>query len=327
MCLAIWRPVTDGRGSNIANRTIDIAFTRHPDGFGVVTREVGALKVERFAPSERKAFRKALKRIDASGVEYAAHWRFATSGPTDRDHSHPFLYTDPAGFEVAVLHNGVINIAHDHTRTSDTATFVDQVLAAMPTRWWDEPAMRFLVSEAIGWSKLIIFPAVGETVLINEADGSWDGGIWYSSNHEGAYQSAKAPAGPKGGVYAVTPALTKGAGDAYKALTGKHPPVLAAGEARSSLMVPAKTPETAYLPDKAARVGYPNLRHGGRALTSLVPMTASTDGDYPNAVRCDSCGTVGTVYAIDGSFYVDMTHREPVNAAIEERVFADALPF
>jgi hypothetical protein len=326
MCLAIWRPVTDGRGSNIANQTIDIAFTRHPDGFGVVTRTDLALKVERFAPNERKAFRKALKRIDASGVEYAAHWRFATSGPIDRDHSHPFVYTDPAGFEVAVLHNGIINIAHDRNSTSDTAAFVWQVLAAMPSRWWEQPAMRFLVAGAIGWSKLIVFPALGETVLINADGGSWDGGIWYSSDHKPAYQSPKATAGPKGGVYAVTPALTKGAGEAYKALTGRAAPALAP-TARPSLKVPAVTPETAYLPDKGARNGYPNLRHSGHALTSLVPVTASKDGDYANAVECDSCGTIGHVYAIDGSFYVDIAHREPVDAAIEERVFADALPF
>ena len=326
MCLAIWRPVIDGRSSNIPARVIDVAFGRHPDGFGVVTRADGALNVERFTPSERRAFRRAVRRVDASGVEYAAHWRFATSGPRDRAHSHPYTYTDSAGFEVAVLHNGIIDIAHDRTRTSDTAAFVHEVLARLPSRWWEQPAMRRLVAGAIGWSKLIVFPAVGETVLINPDDGEWDDGIWYSSNHRPAFQQAK-PRGPKGGIFAVTPAQTKAASEAYNALTGRDAPALPLMEARSRPAVRVSAPETAYLRDRGAHDGDPGLRHAGHSLTSLVPMSTRTDGEYENSVRCDACGTLGTVYAIDGSFYVDMSHHEPVHSVSRTRVFTDALPF
>ncbi|MFN8630246.1 MAG: hypothetical protein U0838_07970 [Chloroflexota bacterium] len=107
------------------------------------------------------------------------------------------MYADPAGFQVAVLHNGVIDIAHDRLRTSDTAAFVVQVLAELPSRWWEQPALRYLVSAAIGWSRLIVFPALGEATLLNEGSGEWDGGIWFSSSHRPS--GLKAFSSPAGG--------------------------------------------------------------------------------------------------------------------------------
>jgi hypothetical protein len=33
------------------------------------------------------------------------------------------------------------------------------------------------------------------------------------------------------------------------------------------------------------------------------------DADYEDAVICDTCSTIGTVYVIDGTYYIDMAHK------------------
>ena len=130
MCMIAHRPASaEHRGSNIPNTVIDTAIGRHPDGFGIAWREAGALRHEKFGPAESTEFRDALKKLDKdSTIEYTAHWRFATSGKPCRDLSHPFIYTDPIEGDVAVFHNGVIDIATGGSHESDTSVFVRDVM-------------------------------------------------------------------------------------------------------------------------------------------------------------------------------------------------------
>lgn len=302
MCLIAYRPVVPGKARHaIPPSVVDTAFGRHPDGFGIVYRENGCLRVEKFAPNERKPFRKALIRADKAGVEYAAHWRFATHGPKDRAHAHPYTYEDPIEGTVAVLHNGIINI-HAAFTESDTEVFVRDVLARLPSGWWRVPAQRYLVSQAIGYSKLVVMTGA-ESVVINEDDGEWDGGLWYSSNHKPApkWQPTKGHAVPS-----WTPATGKSASDAYKVLTGTTAPV---AEPTKPVLIPAVTGEDAYLPDEGA-VHVPSvLRHGGHDLETLKPVNWSKgDAAYRRSVRCTVCGTFGDVYVIEGNRFIELKH-------------------
>lgn len=182
MCMIAYRPVKPGKhGANLPDAVATLACQRHPDGFGIAWRDAEGLHDERFAPSERKAFRATLKRIDALPVEYVAHWRYATHGPKDRDHAHPYEYIDPTEGRVLVFHNGVIDIDTTHAE-SDTERFVRDVLPSMPSAWWRDPSLVWLVNNSIGWSRLTLMTAT-ETVNLHERNGEWDNGIWYSSAH------------------------------------------------------------------------------------------------------------------------------------------------
>jgi len=311
------RPVTDGKGGNIPNSVIDTALNRHPDGFGIMWRGKDGLGFTSYAPKQRKQFRKALKALDRGGVEYAAHFRWATSGPKDRDMAHPYTYEDPdpeVG-TVAVMHNGVIGIAHDRARESDTSAFVRLVLADLPTRWWTNDALVYLVREAIGYSKLTIMTAT-ETVIINERDGTWDNGIWYSSDHlpsktakwtnyKGASGSEYGTQTPRTTTGAIVPvqSLVPYAGNAD--LTGKS-------AYESAVVLGLVEPEDTITDACTVRtVDRPaQFRHAGHNLTAIVDIDMyNGDRDYEDAVICDECRTIGTVYVIDGTYYIDMAHR------------------
>lgn len=291
MCMIAFRPLHKGKGpGNMPATVIETAMNRHPDGFGVAYRQDGRLHVERFGPHARKQFRKALKRIDRQRVEYVAHFRFATHGPKAESHSHPYEYVDPTEGRVLVFHNGVIDIRTTATE-SDTQVFVRDVLAALPSAWWRSPALRFLVGQSIGWSRLVVMTA-HETVNLQERDGEWDGGLWYSSNH--------------------------------KPITHKAPVTAGKG---SWLPAPDRVTFTPK-PSGGTLIGLPSAtaqyRHLGHPLTVVKPFDKAKDGSASKAVRCVPCKTVGDVYTQDGEVYFDLTHKV---ALIEDgALVAEGLP-
>ena len=183
MCMIAYRPA--GKAGHMTRSIVDTATQRHPDGFGIAWRAPDGLHVERFAPTKksRASFKRLTAEVDKAGYEYVAHFRWATHGPKDAAHAHPYEYNDPdpkVG-KVLVFHNGVIDIATT-PQESDTEVFVRDVLGRLESRWWTNPALVYLVNEAIGWSKFTIMTG-GETVNLHAGKGEWDDGVWYSSNH------------------------------------------------------------------------------------------------------------------------------------------------
>lgn len=346
-----FRPVAHKgkRGANIPNAVVDTAMDRHPDGFGIASREYTAdgmprIVIAKYGPAERKAFRKAVKRIDRSDSEYVVHFRFGTHGPRDKAHAHPFTYSDPdpeVG-TVVVFHNGVIDV-NTTSQESDTEVFVRDYLTRLPSRWWDQEGIAALVEKAIGWSRLVVMTAT-ETVNLQERDGEWDGGLWYSSNHRPSYKYA----GGKGVTYPAsesdtpngtrwvtksgefvkvdgvwTPVQTdeaakrgKSARESYAVLTG--------GSEDAPLQLPARISRKAGQRQWSSKRGIGRdidrplqFRHNGHALTPLMSITLDTDRDYMAAVVCDTCYTTGDVYVIDGKAYIDMGHNVETDIDIE----------
>ena len=281
MCMIAFRPVGKGKVGNMPNAVIDTALTRHPDGYGIAWRENGFVRTAKFGPDARKEFRKMVRRLDNAGFEYAAHFRQATHGPACKRLSHPFVYEDPTEGRVAILHNGVIDIKTT-AEESDTEVFVRDVLAKLPSAWWRNPALTYLVGEAIGWSKLVIMTP-SETQIIFEDRGSWDGGLWYSSNHKPAatttyqYNGGRWFAGPTVSHKDQRPYLY----DVKAADAPATPPVV-----QSAV-----------------------LQHGGHTLSAIKDIRFDRDGDFQDAVICDTCFTIGDLYVIDNAYYVDMSHK------------------
>jgi predicted glutamine amidotransferase len=305
------RPVdAKGRGSNIPNAVIDTAMKRHSDGFGVAWREfddagVPHLFERRFGPKDGKRFRKMLKRVDAAGVEYVTHFRYATHGPCDEAHAHPYIYedTDPEVGTVMVFHNGVIDIP-TKAEESDTEVFVRDVLANLPSRWWTRREFTYLVGESIGWSRLVIMTAT-ETVSLQDDDGTWDAGLWYSSNHKPYSVSTTYKGGSVQSAYSTSAYLTQGVKDAHESWEA----------------LKAKAEEGDFDPSRPAGITT-GMMHGGHNVTFLEEVNLAVDIVSEAGVVCDTCYTVGDLYVIEGTAFIDMAHRamaedmEDANAAL-----------
>ena len=291
-----FRPVAPGkRGSNIPTQVIDTAMTRHPDGFGIAWREDGVLWRQKFGPSERKSFRKAIKRIDhRQDIEYVAHFRWATHGPRAASHSHPYEYYDPKVGTVLVFHNGIIDIPTISSE-SDTEVFVRDILAHLPSRWWAQPALRYLVSESISWSRLVIMTA-DETINLQEADGEWDGGLWYSSSHRPT---------SVGAFYSDKGTESNWTGTGWRGTTRSAFGDMEDDDDDDTIIhrVPA---------------GVYQWMNGGHTLTAIKNIDRLKDGEFMEALICDECHTVGDAYIVDGRAYVDMAHKYGIGSVDAE---------
>lgn len=317
MCMIAYRPIpSNGYAAGIPTDVVSTALDRHPDGYGLAWRENSAVKFSKFGPDQRPAFRKALERVDRAGFEYMAHFRQATHGPAVKRLAHPFSYEDAKEGTVVVMHNGVISICTD-AQESDTQVFVRDVLAHLPTGWWRMPAMRYLVSQSIGWSRLVVMTA-RETVNLQERDGKWDGGLWYSSNHKPTPVNAVTPWKPTATGKATGTLSGKGQErGTYDAATGTY--VSQDGTVypiKPEQMSGVATPAPSFPAALAASSGIGRdvdkgrvLTHGGHVLSAVTAIDFGKDGDWPESVMCDTCYTQGDLYVIDGSYYVDMGHK------------------
>lgn len=300
MCMIAHRPVKGERGSNIPQQVIDTALVRHPDGFGAAWRTDEGLRYAKFAPNEKREFAGFLRDLDKhNGVEYVAHFRFATHGPEDAAHAHPYMYTDPEEGPVMVFHNGVIDIVTT-PRESDTEVFTREVLARLPSAWWRDGALRYLVSGAIGWSKLVLMTE-RETVNLHESSGKWDGGLWYSSNHRPYV--ATTPSAWTGKQWTSPTPTTHEQSD--KAPVSAPTAIIQTGTSHVGKRKGGKRKgQSLRVVDRPYR-----FRHNGHELTALRDIDRSKDGDYPEGIICDTCYTLGDVYVIDGGVYIDMAHK------------------
>jgi hypothetical protein len=253
----------------------------------------GRVMTAKYGPHENVRFRKRYREVEATGRPVVAHLRFATHGAKTAANAHPFTYEDDAEGTVAVVHNGVLPIRTE-PGASDSQTFVQQVLTRLPSAWWRNEALMYLVSEAIGTGNKLILMTATETVIVNERYGTWDAdvGAWFSS----AYKPVSA---------AWAPCKRK----APSKREQRHQRKVRNDRTLLPALVPV-TGEEAYVPDPGMRGGgYPSLRHDGHAMTATTPINREKDGTYLMGAICDTCRTYFDVYVIDGTCYMDGGHH------------------
>lgn len=124
-----------------------------------------------------EAFYSMYELVEKEDLPTVLHFRIATSGLKDLENCHPFLVTPNLGF----VHNGIISkLGYDKLK-SDTNIFRDMLQEA---KLEDIPKEGFfnLIEGVVGtWNKMIFLNALGEHCIINEKQGTWDEGVWYSN--------------------------------------------------------------------------------------------------------------------------------------------------
>lgn len=311
MCLIIHREVgPSGRGSNVPNEVINYNRDLNPDGFGISWRESdGDLRTAKFGPKDFHDFRDLLKNIDRdTGIEYVAHFRRATHGPACERLSHPFTYDNSKDGEVHVFHNGVISIDADPSE-SDTSVFVNRILQSLKPRWWSNEALRYLVEEAIGYSRILIMTAQ-ETVRINPTLWSLHGGIYYSTDpfpsKPKVITSHTMSTHASGGGWRKTPY----SGNVPVVVSGKgnEPSVVKTGET-ITVDASAKGASGFYTPtDNDTFDADEPWVQDGHTISALGIGKKDTYGDIYGTAVCEVCHTIGDYCQISGKVYVDVNH-------------------
>ena len=178
MCLIITQPV----GHTLAkSHLLDIA-ARNGDGFGIMRADGGTLRVWRVVSNNPDDMLRAYY-AHAAGRACVLHWRMATHGAVDVANAHPFRLTR----DVAVVHNGVLDVGTPTAGKSDTWHMARHVLAPIARDNADAlfaPDMAHVLGGMIGASnKLVFLHADGRMAVVNEASGVHHAGRWYSNTY------------------------------------------------------------------------------------------------------------------------------------------------
>ena len=111
---------------------------------------------------------------------FLIHFRYATHGLKNVDNVHPFKVNTNLVF----AHNGIINCVDDDNKLSDTQMYNKQVLQKLDNSFLESNAIKLLIEESIGSSKLAFLDSNGHYTIINESSGHWNKhkSIWYSND-------------------------------------------------------------------------------------------------------------------------------------------------
>jgi predicted glutamine amidotransferase len=200
MCIAILN-----QNSNPVSKTyFENSLSNNSDGFGMAWIENGKIKLFKSLSTDSKAlYKKYLKRFENTESPILLHFRISTSGKIDLSNTHPFHVSENLVF----MHNGIIS-GLGNALENDTRHFNRVYLKHISENdLLSNNAIQSLISDRIGYSKLVFLNNQGQFSIINEKLGIWESdGNWYSNNSYsyGAYsygdywESWKAPKSSKG---------------------------------------------------------------------------------------------------------------------------------
>lgn len=173
MCIAIYKP----ENKTIPQSVLQTCFNANPDGAGFLYSKDKELHLEKgfFTFND---FYEAYKQHE--NEQAVIHFRIKTHGNINTENCHPFLVNKSLGF----IHNGIIS-GFGSKDNSDTYHFNDELLKPLIGKYGNkiinDPIVKDLVEDRIGYSKLVFLDRHGNHNIFNEHKGVWDDGIWYSN--------------------------------------------------------------------------------------------------------------------------------------------------
>ena len=190
MCVIAMSPV----GQRVDKSTLSDMWDTNPDGAGIAfIDETDTIRT--YKSMDKDDFiNVATATIDKYSVSspILIHCRIATHGSVCLQNTHPFNVDN----NTVMAHNGVIDCVDVPTNSniSDTRMFVNTWLRYLRPTWLDDPAMVEYVGDIIGWSKLAFLTTNpnlrNRYYIINESDGEWIDGTWFSNKNHCTLTSA-----------------------------------------------------------------------------------------------------------------------------------------
>lgn len=173
MCLAIYKPA----GVDIPTENLHQGWVKNSDGGGfayVKGKRVVVSKGHMMWKDWIEAWDKAIKANPKS--PFLAHFRIRSMGDRGPEHTHPYSFKHGV-----MIHNGSLRGtgAVYGTGPSDTQKFLEAVGDNFTKEATEKHKLN--IGNLIGYNKLVFLYPDKSHVIINEIDGVWDQGVWYSN--------------------------------------------------------------------------------------------------------------------------------------------------
>ena len=173
--------------------TIDAMWTHNPDGAGFMYAKDGKVYIEKgfmTLNSLKKALDTLGEREDLTSLPMVLLFMIGTAGGNTPANTHPFPISSKledlqAKFitaDVAMAHNGVLDVIPTRKDISDTMEFVMSDLAWLNEdlpEFWKRDSVQYLLEDLIGHNKLAFLDKHGDIVMIGKFIS--DHGIYYSN--------------------------------------------------------------------------------------------------------------------------------------------------
>ena len=183
MCLLINQPKNTAR---IDTGKLSTAYDSNPDGVGFAYGDGKRVHILKFR--DLKSFLSEYKKTHKTHgkkSDFVLHFRWKTHGMNKGTFNvHPFEVNNSLAF----AHNGVIHKVDDDKKLSDTQVFNRDILRPLKLKSDINPVIVKLLAEYIGTgNKLAFVNKYGESKIVNESAGHWNGGAWYSNHSYESY--------------------------------------------------------------------------------------------------------------------------------------------
>jgi len=172
MCLII----ASQDGKKPSDSILHDGFYSNPHGYGMVYLDKGSLVTRK--GFDYKDFTKDFAEVKSP---YVLHFRWATHGLKNLENCHPFKVRK--GLYMA--HNGILQVPIIDESRSDTYNFVKHILTPQVNSFNGSlhgkgllPAIEYFIGR---FNKLAFLDSKGEITLVNEKEGTWYEGMWFSN--------------------------------------------------------------------------------------------------------------------------------------------------
>lgn len=176
MCIAILN--TKGK---LTEQTFANCWANNPHGGGIAWASGGKVHTFKEMKSVKIMYDKYVELRDQfPDANLLIHFRIATHGRINETNCHPFKVNN----KLAFIHNGMISspALGNSPDFSDTYLFNQLILQKLPKNFIHNEAILSMMSDFIGYSKLIFLDSNNDWCIVNESMGIWDGENWYSND-------------------------------------------------------------------------------------------------------------------------------------------------
>ena len=177
MCVAIVKP----KDATITDEELKNCFEGNPDGAGIAFSKDNELYIIKGIFKEDEFIKRVREVEQVAQGDMLIHCRISTSGLVDKQNCHPHIVND----NTVLIHNGVlrdVDVPKD-SKISDTMIYIQEYLKDLPVDFMENESILKLIQSSIGnWNKFCFLNNKGEAVIINEHQGEWHNGVWFSNN-------------------------------------------------------------------------------------------------------------------------------------------------
>lgn len=180
MCILIVKPYDKDIPENILENCFK--HNKHGSGFAYVNTDdkgVNSIKIRKAMEFDKFLiqYKRATKLAPLS--HFIIHFRIRTSGTIEEFNNHPFRISK----DMVLGHNGIISPMSGKLDgdENDTRAFIRLILKNLPKDWQYNPAIKAMVEQYIGHSKLATLDNRNRVVMFNESLGNVKDGVWYSN--------------------------------------------------------------------------------------------------------------------------------------------------